>query len=69
MLFLELSELDIERAKKLKALRKYLGITQELMASYLDIPQSLYSMYENCRISIPNSLIDKVYDSYNVDIG
>lgn len=51
---------EIEDRKKLRLIRKRIGLTQAAMAARLNVSQSAYEKYERGERGVPSSLLDKV---------
>ena len=52
--------------KRLKTLRKELSMTQNDIAEFLGIAQTVYSRYERGAATLPVELLIKLSDLYNV---
>ncbi len=54
--------------KRLRDLREDLDLTQTKVASLLGCSQTTYSRYETGNTSVPNDILDKLADIYNVSV-
>jgi len=55
--------------KTLESVRKKMGLTQEQMASMLDISVSSYNQYETGARSVPTEIAQKICKILDVDIS
>lgn len=55
-------------AKRIRELRKGIGISQKELGTLLDIPQQSINRYENRYTSIPLDIILKYADFYDVSL-
>ena len=53
---------------RLKDLREDRDLIQEVLADYLCCSQSTYSRYESGKSNIPNDILKKLAEFYNVSI-
>lgn len=59
--------INVILAKNIKSFRQELGLTQEQLASYLDISREELSYYENNRRPVPVALLPKLASLFGVD--
>ena len=52
--------------KRLKELREEYQKTQKEIAAYLNIKQNTYSQYENGKRQVPNDILLRIADYYDV---
>lgn len=54
--------------ERLKELREEYHKTQKEIADYLNIKQNTYSQYENGKRQVPNDILIRIADYYDVSI-
>lgn len=53
--------------KNIRGLREKLGLTQQMLAEYLDISREELSYYETGKRNIPSSVVSKAAELFSVD--
>ena len=58
----------METKNRLRELRKKRGLTQQEVASYIGITQNAYSYWENGKVKIDNTSLQRLADYFDVSI-